>query len=159
MEAALDKYLEYTAHTTILDMNSMDLSTSIIASHNLPAFRMFSIDGGHTLEITLHDLNLASCAVAPGGIVILDDINNSHWLGVATAAQLFSTLQDNLVPFLQIANKLYFTTQSHHALYLDFVQTSMPELKCGNLVTSMHPSRVSWGQWRVCHGDMTTASQ
>lgn len=159
VEQAIAKYLKYNNNITFLDMDSTTLTTSKLAHHHLPAFRMLSVDGGHTLEITLHDLNLAACAVADGGIVIMDDINNLQWAGVSLAANLFSVLQDNLVPFLRLQNKLYFTTPSHHQLYLNFVHTQAPDITCFNFDQNMHASRVSWGQWRVCHANPKAQAQ
>jgi hypothetical protein len=50
-------------------------STLLTAEHLLSLgrgpFRLFSIDGGHTAEITAHDLSTAEGALAEGGIVTL----------------------------------------------------------------------------------------
>ena len=37
-----------------------------------------SIDGGHSLEVALHDFNFAACTVADGGIVTLDNVFNEE---------------------------------------------------------------------------------
>ena len=39
-------------------------------------FRLFSVDGGHTRELTVNDLTVAASHLEEGGIIILDDITN-----------------------------------------------------------------------------------
>lgn len=84
----------------------MLLSARNFTSKGLPAFRLISVDGGHTLEVTLHDLMVASCLVRDGGLVVLDDFPNSVWLGVAEALMHFAHAQDRLVPFMHGYNKV-----------------------------------------------------
>jgi hypothetical protein len=58
---------------TLVKANSMGLSAAALHGLGVPKFRLLSVDGGHTLEVTLHDLQVASCALLDGGIAILDD--------------------------------------------------------------------------------------
>lgn len=78
-------------------------------------FRIFSIDGGHTAEITENDLRLADQTVLDGGLVVLDDVLNRHWLGVITG--LFSYLAGggSLVPAALVPNKLLLATSMDQA--------------------------------------------
>jgi len=46
--------------------------------------RLFSIDGCHTAEATAADLRVASNAMHPEGVVVLDDAFNPDWPGVVT---------------------------------------------------------------------------
>lgn len=50
---------------------STDLTPSSFPSMGLPRFRFFSIDGGHTKSITIADLSLVACYLAPGGVIAL----------------------------------------------------------------------------------------
>ncbi len=59
--------------------NSMSLTAASVAAKRLSKWRMLSVDGGHSYEVMLHDLMLASCTVVDGGIVILDDVTNPTW--------------------------------------------------------------------------------
>src|SRR4051794_25250776 len=45
--------------------------------------RIVSVDGGHTAELTAHDLTTAADALADGGVVILDDCFNEVFPAVA----------------------------------------------------------------------------
>ena len=49
--------------------------------------RLISIDGGHTAEITSHDLYVSEGALAQGGVIILDDCFNDTWPGVVEGVQ------------------------------------------------------------------------
>ena len=46
--------------------------------------RLFSIDGCHTAEATAADLRVASSAMHPEGVVVVDDAFNPDWPGVVT---------------------------------------------------------------------------
>jgi hypothetical protein len=56
--------------------------------------RLFSIDGCHTAEATAADLRVASNAMHPEGVVVLDDAFNPDWPGVVTG--LFDWRRDVL---------------------------------------------------------------
>lgn len=114
---------------------------------NLPAFRMLSVDGGHTLEATVHDLNLAVCSLAEGGIIIIDDISSLEWFGVIQGIVQFLSDQDTVAPFLYGNNKMYLTTLSHHSMYLQYMEERPSTFKCQR---DLHVSRVSLGKYRMC---------
>ena len=56
--------------------SSSKLTLAILWEMGLVPFRLLSVDGGHSLEQTLHDLRLAASVAAAGGIVVLDDVDN-----------------------------------------------------------------------------------
>ncbi|WP_310526130.1 class I SAM-dependent methyltransferase [Nocardioides sp.] len=91
--------------------------------------RMFSIDGGHTAEITRHDLELAQAGIADGGIVVLDDMLNGHWLGVLTGTATYLLDHPGLVPFAISPNKLYLTDSVAAATgYATHLRSAAPDL-------------------------------
>jgi hypothetical protein len=47
--------------------------------------RLFSVDGDHAKAAVLHDLALASAVLAPGGIIVADDLFNAWYPGVTEA--------------------------------------------------------------------------
>jgi hypothetical protein len=71
-------------------------------------FRLISIDGGHTAEITAHDLETAEGALAKGGVIILDDCFNEAFPGVSDAVHRYFTQPRTIVPFAIGANKTFF---------------------------------------------------
>lgn len=131
----------------VVSGNSMSLTAANFTQQwQLPSFRMFSVDGGHSLDTTLHDLMVATCVLRDGGIVILDDVSHPDWIGVTEALVHFSHAQSRLVPFLMGFNKVWFTTASHVELYLDFVRKS----SVFNCSTAKHPSRRSVAGHIMC---------
>lgn len=125
--------------------NSMTLTAANFSGHGFPAFRLLSVDGGHTMEITLHDIMLASCVTMDGGIVILDDYIASNWIGVNEALMHFTYAQNRLIPFMMGLNKIYFTTASHAAKYLKYVESSK-EFRCADV----HASRRTLAGNPIC---------
>jgi hypothetical protein len=70
--------------------------------------RMISIDGGHTPEVTAHDLEVSEDALAKGGVIILDDCFNEAWPGVVDGVQQYFSSPRLIVPFGVGANKTFF---------------------------------------------------
>lgn len=132
---------------TLAAGNSMHLSASNFTSRGWPAFRLLSVDGGHTLEVTLHDLMVASCLVRDGGLVVVDDFPNPTWIGVAEAMMHFSHAQDRLVPFLHGYNKVWFATKSHVQQYKEFVASDPDVFIC----RQMHESRSAIAGHVLCY--------
>lgn len=83
-------------------------------------FRLFSIDGAHSVHHTVSDLRLAGEVINPGGIVMLDDIKNWGWPGVVDGFARYMLLSDyqRLVPFFLYGNKLMLTTPGNQEFYL-----------------------------------------
>ena len=81
--------------------------------------RFVSVDGGHTAEITAHDLATAEAAIAEGGIIVVDDVFNEQWPGVGDGVRRYFERRPNLVPFAIGANKTYFCRPSHRDIYHD----------------------------------------
>ena len=80
--------------------------------------RRLSIDGGHTEDITQHDLRLAEAVLTEDGVAILDDFFNQSWPGVAAgAAQYFIDPAAKLRPFAVSPNKLYLAAPTCHGFY------------------------------------------
>jgi hypothetical protein len=100
----------------LIAINSMILSAETILQHTSVPVRIFSIDGGHEADVALNDLRLASTVLAPSGVVLVDDVFNERWCGVAEATARFMLEQPNrLFPFLITGNKLFLSNSSQAA--------------------------------------------
>jgi hypothetical protein len=95
-------------------------SETLLAESNGARFRFVSIDGGHTRELVLHDLEVAYPILAAGGIMALDDAFNFGTPGVIEGiAEFFLRHKPRLAPFACCYNKLFVTTPDFHARYLE----------------------------------------
>ena len=83
------------------DSLAMTLDQRVAVARDHGPFRLFSIDGGHTVQHALNDLLTAQDMLADGGVVLLDDIFHRHWPGVTEAVGLFySGYVPRIAPFL-----------------------------------------------------------
>jgi hypothetical protein len=83
------------------------------------AYRLISIDGGHTAEATAHDLAIAVEALAPEGLIILDDYFNEMWPGVSEGVHRYFREPRGILPFATGANKTFFCAPGAIPLYVD----------------------------------------
>lgn len=83
---------------TIIEDSSLNLSAStIVRQHG--RIRLFSIDGGHTEEITTNDLRLAEASMTDDGAVVIDDCFNEYWPEVSWAVAKYLLGKNDLAPF------------------------------------------------------------
>lgn len=99
---------------TILEKSSRDLSINEIGA----SYRMFHVDGGHSSEEALKDLELAANAVQlGGGIIVLDDPFRSEWPGVTEAAIAFLEKSPRFSALAVGFNKLIMAEESYNQRY------------------------------------------
>ena len=78
---------------------------------------MISIDGGHSPEVTAHDLLVSEGALSDGGIIILDDCFNEEWPGVVDGVQQFFSSPRSIFPFGVGEGKTFFCHQAFAQRY------------------------------------------
>ncbi|MBC7986138.1 MAG: class I SAM-dependent methyltransferase [Sphingomonadaceae bacterium] len=109
----------------ILERDSMEITRrdiDRILDDTDGGFSMFSIDGAHTAEHTIHDARTAMALTRPGGIIFVDDYYNANWPGVQEGVcRLYFIDSPPFVPLLETCNKLVLCHRSYHAEYLDYV--------------------------------------
>ena len=93
---------------TIHEGDSTELTSAQLLELGRGRFRTISIDGGHTAEITEHDLATSEEALAPSGILVLDDCFNEMWPGVVEGVHRYFSQPRAIVPFGIGANKTFF---------------------------------------------------
>lgn len=80
--------------------------------------RLFHIDGGHRPEDVRRDLSTAERALHPAGVVIVDDVFNPSWPGVAEGFfQYLFEGGSTLVPLLIGGNKVYLCRAAAVLMY------------------------------------------
>jgi len=90
--------------------------------------RLFSIDGGHTKELVINDLELASSTLCEQGVVIFDDCFKPEWPGVINGLHEFLFRKSaDLVPFAISLNKVFLCKPSAAEMYRE----SLKEMEQG----------------------------
>lgn len=121
LEIFMTNLITFDAHkgknTKIICGDSTDSSLRLRERIGYGSLRFISIDGGHTAEHTINDLNISNDLIKNEGIVILDDFLNGHWLGVAEGIGRFLATKPTLVPFATGFNKLFLCKLSYHGYY------------------------------------------
>jgi len=108
-----------------LDLRLLDAHT-LVETHG--RFKFFSIDGGHEVTHTMHDIEIAMQMTDSSGIISVDDYLNPDWPGVNEAvAKMYLNRNFSFVPLLYIGNKLLLCTYSHHSSYLECVRKYITE--------------------------------
>jgi hypothetical protein len=98
--------------------NSLELKPADVQQACAGAPRIFSVDGGHTAEITASDLRLAAHAIRDDGLIVLDDFFNEPWPGVAEGTCRYMAAP--AVPLFPVAiagNKFVFTGRRETAAF------------------------------------------
>jgi hypothetical protein len=107
-------------HATGLVLHQADSSTiggaDVTALAGGPC-RLVSVDGGHTADLTEHDLQTGANALSDGGVIILDDCFNELFPAVSEGAQRFLRRNTDVVAFGAAGNKTFLTQREHAAYY------------------------------------------
>jgi hypothetical protein len=108
-----------TTRLVVHEGDSTLLTPSSLCKLGNGPFRLISIDGGHTPEVTAHDLGTAEGALADGGIIILDDCFNEAFPGVAEGVFRFFSQPRSIAPFAVGAGKTFFCDPRYASQYAD----------------------------------------
>jgi methyltransferase family protein len=123
--AAFQRNLRRHADTdrlVIHEGGSTELTSAELLELGRGPFRMISIDGGHTAEITEHDLATSEGALTRGGIILLDDCFNEMWPGVMEGVHQYFSQPRAIVPFGLGANKTFFCHQEFALQYAEILK-------------------------------------
>lgn len=97
----------------------------------LPAeYRYISVDGGHTVQHVMNDMQLAARFIHNEGIVILDDYFNHWWPSVTEGIFKYMSTSPTLVPFMSTPNKLWFCKLSYKKRYYEHMNQVTNGNKC-----------------------------
>jgi Methyltransferase domain len=158
-----------SAPIVVKSRNSLDMTADEVRADAGPV-RLFSVDGGHTADITASDLALAEASLCPGGVVILDDYFNQEWPGVSEgAARYLGAGASHLVPVAIGGNKFILTNTAQLAVGYREALRALPDkyvvkdqIAFGAPVMVVQPKVVplttrlaSTGLWRQIKGTPT----
>jgi len=111
-----------TSRLVVHEGDSTQLTSSDLLRLGRGPLRMISIDGGHTADITAHDLATSEGALTEGGIIILDDCFNEMWPGVVDGVHKYFSQPRTIVPFGVGANKTLFCHRPFVDRYADVLR-------------------------------------
>ncbi|MDQ2104343.1 class I SAM-dependent methyltransferase [Azospirillum isscasi] len=107
--------------------NSLDLAWAGLSGRLGPSVRLFSIDGGHTAEITRHDLGIADDSLGDGGVIVLDDYFNPEFPAVSEGMCRFMAERPGaLAPFAIGDNKLLLARPDWAGRYRGMLADAVP---------------------------------
>ncbi len=87
--------------------------------------RLFSIDGGHTKELVINDLELADATLCEQGVVIFDDCFKPEWPGVVNGLHEFLYKKtSDIVPFAISRNKIFLCRSTAAQMYRESLRES-----------------------------------
>jgi hypothetical protein len=104
-------------HVVIHQTDSFDLDSAAVTALLGSRVRLFSVDGGHTADLTEHDLETAVGALSDGGVVILDDCFSELFPAVSEGAQRFLRAHADVVCVGGGGNKTFITARDHAPRY------------------------------------------
>lgn len=116
-----------THRLVIYEGDSVKLDHQQFIEKGRGRLRMISIDGGHSPEITAHDLSISEGALANGGVIILDDCFNESWPGVVDGVTRFFSSPRSIVPFGIGAGKTFFCHQAFAPRYATALRAIDPK--------------------------------
>ncbi len=102
--------------------DSTQLTSNDLLQLGRGPLRIISIDGGHTAEITGHDLATSEGALMQGGIIVLDDCFSEIWPGVIDGVHRHFSQPGTMVPFGIGANKTFFCHPPFARRYADILR-------------------------------------
>ena len=108
-----------TRRLVVHEGDSTRLTSEFLRNLGRGPFRLISIDGGHTAEITASDLATSEGALSQGGIIILDDCFKQEWPGVIDGVHRHFSRPRTIVPFGIGANKTFFCHPEFAGKYSD----------------------------------------
>jgi hypothetical protein len=111
-----------TSRLVIHEGDSTQLTSNDLLQLCRGPLRIISIDGGHTADITAHDLATSEGALIEGGIIVLDDCFNEMWPGVVDGVHRYFSQRRTILPFGVGANKTFFCHRPFARQYADVLR-------------------------------------
>ncbi|ADH86520.1 class I SAM-dependent methyltransferase [Desulfurivibrio alkaliphilus] len=121
--ANISKYCRLPGRVVVEKEDSFNMRMTHLNDRN---YSLISVDGGHTVQHVMFDMEFAAERLQPGGIIILDDFPNNSWLGVLEGITLYFHRQSaRVAPFAVGYNKLFITTVSYQKIYFEEIRKNI----------------------------------
>ncbi|HEY3694283.1 class I SAM-dependent methyltransferase [Phenylobacterium sp.] len=117
----LEKWTGRADAVKVFQGSSLELDPSEIVAA-CGRSRLFSVDGGHTIDCTRNDLQIAEAVSEPHGVVVIDDVFNEFFPEVSIGLQAYM-VEGGLRPFAITPNKLYLSHPQFAGAYRDWLRS------------------------------------
>jgi hypothetical protein len=124
--AAFEKNLLEISHepdsVQIFEGDSLSIDFRRCLDAGRYAFRLFSVDGGHTVHHALNDLLLIDEYMCNGGVILLDDFCHPGFPGVTEALYKYLDRAPRFVPVCTMAAKVALMSVGYAAGFRSFLR-------------------------------------
>jgi hypothetical protein len=125
--------------------NSMELDGPTVLRHCGAPPVFFSVDGGHTADLTENDLRVADGAVADDGIVALDDVFHEGWPSVMVGLSRYLMRRDRtLVPCAIAGRKVFLARGDARAQALMAALLADHRTRIGHVLAATRTELLDW---------------
>jgi len=124
-ESGIQQYCPDPARIRVEKVDSTDIRARELLQGS--AFRLFSVDGGHTVQHLINDLSLADATLVNGGFVLVDDYCSPGFPGVTEGLILYLQRGGRLLPVCAAGGKMILTTLSFAAHAQAFLAARLRE--------------------------------
>ena len=142
---AQDNVTAYAREPELVELRAGD-SLTLTDQHfdsildDYKAFRITSVDGGHTPTHAAEDIRTAARLTAPGGFISVDDFFHTNFPGVTEG--VYATLAGNQTPFIPwfvTRKKLFLAHVSYVDSYTRAIREGLSEYSLKNVTIAGHP--------------------
>jgi Methyltransferase domain len=119
--ANLQRHQPNAPDVVVRQADSNDLDGPALRALAGAALRIVSVDGGHTADLTEHDLATACDALTDGGVVILDDCFNEVFPAVSEGAQRFLRNRTDIRAVGAGGNKTFLCHETYGERYREAI--------------------------------------
>lgn len=144
-ETFLDNVRKHATDPSRVVVKSFD-STSVESRRffaDRSPVRLFSVDGGHTIQHVMSDLRLAESVLADGGVIFVDDYFNANFPSVTEGLSRYLLGgYSALTPIMSAGGKLLLCGISYHDQYIAHFKKLLKE-EAGLRAKTVH----LWGHY------------
>lgn len=126
--ANLRRHHRKAADVVVQQADSHDLDGMALQALAGGPLRIISVDGGHTAELTEHDLRTACDALTDGGVVVLDDCFNEFFPAVSEGAQRFLRDRHDIRAVGAGGNKTFLCHEAYADTYREAIAQRAAQL-------------------------------
>lgn len=143
----LKAYGRAPARVTIKSADSTSFEIRRYFANRATPIRLFSVDGGHTIQHVMSDMGLADNALSNGGVIFVDDWFNPAFPSVNEGLARYLDGSTGLAPIVSIGGKLLLSGISWHRRWLNVFKSSLKDADFRAKTVRFHGHDL-WHVWK-----------